>query len=564
MPEKGFRVELDGISSSLISAPRVTQAVTLFIDGQIHAFVAPLTVDTAIILEHLAKLQPYYAIPSQVHKVPEFPVTANGKIDKKSLRETATTHDISEKQSFYSEYKNNALTETHSLSPASTRTASIKDVDVLKELPDKTLAQPFRGLLFRVFIIYRTLFTFTTLLNVTVLAILLVYALVPSTAALMTAANLVLCVAIRQDLVINALYTALCSVSKKAPLWIRRRCAKVYHLGGVHSAAGVCATLWLLCNTATSTFNYVARSSKAESVAEIILSWMLSFICCSICAVAYPSFRKQYHNAFEMSHRFLGWTALLLFWARTMLSAHHAASAERNFASTLVHDAGFWLLTFATISIASSWFFLRKVPVESTPLSNHAIMLTFRYTLPVNGSFTRISNRPLLEWHSFATIPKYEEKGYSLIVSGAGDWTKACIRRPPTSVWVRGLPACGVMRIATLFNRVVVIATGSGIGPLLGHISRPTCETQLLWSTSRPQETFGQGVLDTIHKTLPNAIIHDTQVSGRPDLTRMGYNLAVSFRAEAVIIIANEKITKKVVYGLESRGVPAYGAIWDS
>ena len=36
------------------------------------------------------------------------------------------------------------------------------------------------------------------------------------------------------------------------------------------------------------------------------------------------------------------------------------------------------------------------------------------------------------------------------------------------------------------------------------------------------------------------------------------------FDAEAVIVISNKKLTWQVVYGLESRGIPAYGAIWDS
>jgi hypothetical protein len=31
-----------------------------------------------------------------------------------------------------------------------------------------------------------------------------------------------------------------------------------------------------------------------------------------------------------------------------------------------------------------------------------------------------------------------------------------------------------------------------------------------------------------------------------------------------VICIANQKLTNAVVYGMESRGIPAYGAIWDS
>jgi ferredoxin-NADP reductase len=120
------------------------------------------------------------------------------------------------------------------------------------------------------------------------------------------------------------------------------------------------------------------------------------------------------------------------------------------------------------------------------------------------------------------------------------------------------------MRIATLFNRVIIIATGSGIGPVLGHIGQPSCPTQLIWSTKEPESTFGAEVTRTIRRSIPDAVIHDTKVNGRPDLVRMGFNMATNFGAEAVIIIANEKITKKVVYGLQTRGVPAYGAIWDS
>jgi hypothetical protein len=33
---------------------------------------------------------------------------------------------------------------------------------------------------------------------------------------------------------------------------------------------------------------------------------------------------------------------------------------------------------------------------------------------------------------------------------------------------------------------------------------------------------------------------------------------------EGVVVISNQRVTKKVVYGLESRGVAAYGAIFDS
>jgi ferredoxin-NADP reductase len=120
------------------------------------------------------------------------------------------------------------------------------------------------------------------------------------------------------------------------------------------------------------------------------------------------------------------------------------------------------------------------------------------------------------------------------------------------------------MRIATLFNRLVLIGTGSGIGPLLGFIQQAPSPFRLIWSTKTPEETFGNSICNLIRRQDSNSIIHDTRVLGRPDLVKMAWREASEFGAEAVIIIANEKITKKVVYGLEARGLPAYGAIWDS
>ena len=537
----------------------------MLIEGEIHAFVSAPGVDTTLALARLKRLQPYYAIPSRFHLSPHLPMTPNGKIDKKSLYESIATPPQS-KESKTIVLRRGLAMESQPAGAPSRCATSLEEVDLVKELPKKNLAQPFRGLLLRILIVYRTLFTLTALLNTAVLGVVLANASYPAAATLMTAVNLALCVFMRQDMVINALYTALCSLPKTTPLWIRRRCAKVYHLGGIHSAAGVCATIWLLCDTGLSSFAYLSGTHDRDSLVRVVLSWFLCFVCSSICAVAWPSFRKKHHNTFELSHRLLGWTALLLFWVRALLPSRldPSVAAGASLAAQHVRRPENWILLSATISIASTWLFLRRVPVQVTPLSRHAVMLTFSYTLPVNGTFTRISSRPLLEWHSFATIPERGRPGYSIIVSGAGDWTKTCIGDPPSSLWVRGLPTCGVMRIATLFDRLVIIATGSGIGPLLGHIRRPTCETQLIWSAPRPRAMFGADVLDTIHRTLPNAVIHDTEISGRPDLATMGYNAAACFKAEAVIIIANEKATKKVVYGLESRGVAAYGAIWDS
>ena len=50
----------------------------------------------------------------------------------------------------------------------------------------------------------------------------------------------------------------------------------------------------------------------------------------------------------------------------------------------------------------------------------------------------------------------------------------------------------------------------------------------------------------------------------QPDIVEMAYQAYRSSGAEAVICISNKKVTWEVVHGLETRGIPAYGAIWDS
>ncbi|PHH71748.1 hypothetical protein CDD80_5032 [Ophiocordyceps camponoti-rufipedis] len=564
---KGFRVELDGVATSLADAPGVSRAAALLIDGDIHGFVVPSGQDPEAILQHARKLQPYYAVPARIHQFDAFPTTANGKIDKRALREFAITPVKEQTPETPESCCVTIFDDKASVVSSSASTqADILEEKLARPMDSKRLPQPLRGLRHRVLIVYRRLFSLIWILNLIALGLLLYFSPKLEWFAILTAANLVTAVLVRQDIVINLLYSIFCSVPVSAPLWLRSRCASIYHLGGVHSGAGVCATAWLLTSTIRSTVIYglSGRPAVGDSLVGLIVSWILCLFLCGIVGCAWPSFRKRHHDIFERAHRFLGWSSLALFWARTVLAARDGAAPGTALGTALLYSPTFWMLAVATISVASSWFWLRRVRVNAVPLSDHAIQLSFDYTVPVNGSFTRISRRPLLEWHSFATIPEPQRPGYSLVVSNAGDWTKACIRNPPSHLWIRGLPTCGVMRIATLFNRVVVVATGSGIGPLMGHIAQPSCPTQLIWSTPSPEKTFGKSMIDTIRRSIPDAVIHDTRIKGRPDLVTMAFNLVRDFEAEAVIIISNEKITKKVVYGLETRGIRAYGAIFDS
>ncbi|KAL4945831.1 hypothetical protein BDV06DRAFT_229725 [Aspergillus oleicola] len=565
---KGFRVELDGVSACLASCADVQQATALIVSGELTGILTPKRCSIELLKEDLKNKLPYYAIPSKWHTLDDFPLTPNGKVDKCAL-----SYQIESQVECPTEYP--ALEEKKVVRPSNISTTSSSLSFPQKEpLPEKKLDKPWRGLRHRIFIVYRTLFSLVWIANI---AILICFLTIPtidrrhiSTIAFV---NLTVAILVRQDMVINILYTLTCSVPKSWPLAIRRRCAKIYHFGGVHSGAAVMAVAWY---TGGICYNIHAFGTRSESsVLTITLSLMALSIFVGMIICAYPMIRKKYHNVFERVHRFAGWTALAIIWVQNMSTIrdeyqHQGTSAaRRSFGNVAISTPSFWMLIVITCSIASSWVFLRPVPVDSEVLSNHSIRLHFDYTVPVNGTFTRLSERPLLEWHSFATIPapKAENgrpKGYSLVVSRAGDWTGRQIGRAPTRLYVRGLPTCGVMRIATLFNRLVLVATGSGIGPLLGHIQDPTCPFRLVWSTPNPTDTFGKGIVDDVYGADPGAVVHDTKKQGRPDLVKLTWDAVQAFQAEAVVIISNEKLTKKVVYGMETRGVPAYGAIWDS
>lgn len=77
-----------------------------------------------------------------------------------------------------------------------------------------------------------------------------------------------------------------------------------------------------------------------------------------------------------------------------------------------------------------------SITVSELVNSNYEANLNILET-PIAGSFTRISDDPLFEWHGFATVPEPGKKCYSLVVSRAGDWTAKQIDNPPTQLRVR-------------------------------------------------------------------------------------------------------------------------------
>lgn len=113
-------------------------------------------------------------------------------------------------------------------------------------------------------------------------------------------------------------------------------------------------------------------------------------------------------------------------------------------------------------------------------------------------------------------------------------------------------------------KKVIWIATGSGVGPCIPHLLTQKVPSRLIWSTRNPEKTFGKELVDEIRGVQPNATLWNTTEQGKPDLVKLAYEAYHDFGAEAVICISNKSTTFEVVHELESRGIPAFGAIWDS
>ncbi len=373
----------------------------------------------------------------------------------------------------------------------------------------------------------------------------------------MVIANIGIAILIRQQYVINLLFKVATSVPTSWPLRFRALMGKVYHFGGIHVGGAIMGTLWFAAFVGSLIYSWI-NGLPGVSLATMVVTAVLLVLLVAIIALSMPQFRAKYHDEFELMHRFGGWASLLLFWVQTVLFINDQGGS-------LLAAPGFWVLLAVTFSIALPWLRLKKVRVQIERPSNHVALVRFNHGVtPFAGSSTAVSRSPLTEWHSFANVPAPGEDGFRLTISRAGDWTGELIDDMPSHVWVKGIPTAGVGNIDQLFKRVVWIATGSGIGPTLPHLLAHTAPARLVWSTRTPRKTYGDDLVDEILESEPNALIWDTNENGRPDLVQLAYDAVQEFDAEAVIVISNKKLTWQVVYGMESRGIPAYGAIWDS
>jgi CRP-like cAMP-binding protein len=382
--------------------------------------------------------------------------------------------------------------------------------------------------------------------------------------ALVAQANLVLAIFLRQSYVINFLGWIATRAPTSWPLRIRWTLGKWFHFGGLHVGAAIAGTLWygaFLGSLASD----LARGLAEVPPAVVVVFYVVGVLFVGIIVMALPRLRVRTHDTFEVTHRFFGWAALLLVSANTVLFVA-SQRGDESLALAVLTSPGVWLLLAAVACGVWPWLLLHKVTVSVDRPSAHAAVVSFTHGVePAIGTTRPISRSPIVQWHHFAILPPRDgSPGYRMVISRAGDWTAAFIDDPPTEVWVRGIATVGMAVVRRLFTKVVFVATGSGIGPTLPHLLAKDAPSRLVWVTKEPRLTYGDDLVDEIMEAQPDAVVWNTDERGKPDVLRLAYAAYLDSDAEAVVCISNSKVTWQVVHGLERRGIPAFGPIWDS
>ena len=277
------------------------------------------------------------------------------------------------------------------------RMATTKFLQFLSQaypMPRPTGSRWYNDLRYGFFSIYRRIFTLVMIINLIVLFVMAARVVYYSgslqlgsfsygEATTAVAANLFVATVMRNDHCINLIFHTALSLPHWVPLWIRKQAAKVYSYGGIHSGCGVAAFLWYIFFAALVIHQFRGTGSETDALAITTALMLLLFVI--LVVLSHPRIRIHFHDVWELSHRYAGWTSIAIVWAQIFIICSAGASREsrgeyiRSMGSVLITTPAFWLLAAITALIIYPWLHLRRRTFESEQLSSHAIRLKFNY-----------------------------------------------------------------------------------------------------------------------------------------------------------------------------------------
>ncbi|XP_054789755.1 adenylate-forming reductase 06235-like [Prosopis cineraria] len=278
-------------------------------------------------------------------------------------------------------------------------------------------------------------------------------------------------------------------------------------LGGMHSGCGVSSIAWLVYSLVLTIKNKKLTSPEIIGLAFGILT-------------------------------LISLSSLVWFFIFLFISYDPSSKTYNATISMLIKRQEFWFTVAITILIITPWLTVRKVQVKVSAASSHASVIKFDGGVKP-GLLGRISPSPLSEWHAFGIISD-GEKEHIMLAGAVGDYTKSLICNPPSHLWVRTMHFVGLPYLINLYQRVFW-------WPLVQVCVCSFCCNHALQTYSKEK-----------------MIVHDTAISGRPNVGEMSVDAAIRWDAEVVIVTSNPEGSRDVVRACKKAGIPAFGPIWDS
>lgn len=331
-----------------------------------------------------------------------------------------------------------------------------------------------------------------------------------------------------------------------------RRFQLVHHLGQLHRAMALSGIGWLVV---------AAAELPSQLRTRVVLAAVLVALV-AMCWTARDAVRGRRHERFERVHRYGGWAVLALLVGLVggrLVAALTVGAAVRAAPSTA-------LLLAVIVVVAHPWWGVRRVPMEVLDVTPGLVLAVLPGRRAV-GEFVRVSLDGR-EWHSFAvsTCGREGPDRYCLVIRRAGDWTErlgqlALSDNPPTSILVRRMRGYGFLGHAQVYERVLVVATGAGIGPVLLYLlDRDQPGLRCLWIGRDHRRTIGADLVDRVLATGRVTLI-DT-ADGRPNVADLV--TAHARGTGAVFVVSNAVVRDQVAATCVRLGLPWYGPTFDS
>ncbi|XP_073057530.1 adenylate-forming reductase 03009 [Primulina eburnea] len=417
------------------------------------------------------------------------------------------------------------------------------------------------------FTVYKQLFVVCLLLNITglVLAATGKFPYARSRAALFSVANIFALILCRSEAFLRIVFWLAVNVLgwSFVPLRIKTITTSLLQsVGGIHSSCGVSSIAWLIYALVLTLKDRENTSPKIICVSFAILT----LLCMSVLA-AFPLVRHLHHNVFERTHRFAGWTSLVLLWLFVILTISYdpgTKSYRDDLGSRLMKSQEFWFTVAITCLTIVPWITVRRVPVWVSSPSSHASIIKFDGGVKA-GLLGRISPSPFSEWHAFGIISD-NKKEHMMLAGAVGDYTKSLVSNPPTHLWVRQVHFVGLPYLTNMYSRVLLVATGSGICVFLSFLIQPCkADVCVLWVTKNVEQNFGKEIKEWVSgHPKEKVIVHDTAVLGRPNISQLSVDTARIWGAEVVLVTSNPEGSRDIVDTCKANGIAAFGPIWDS